>query len=190
MPASGSLLVVLAPFLAAVALVVKASDGGPVKYRQVRVGRDGTPFRLHKFRTMVPNADALELQLRAEHSDPGSILFKMTDDPRITRPGHFLRRYSIDELPQLWNVFRGEMSLVGPRPALPHEVALMSEEERLRLRVRPGLSGLWQVSGRANLSRDDASRLDLYYVENWSMMQDIIILIRTVRAVLRADGAY
>lgn len=187
---SGSLLVLLAPVLAVVAVVVKASDGGPVKYQQVRVGRDGTPFRLHKFRTMVPNADELEMQLRDEHSDPGAILFKMTDDPRITRPGRFLRRYSIDELPQLWNVLRGEMSLVGPRPALPHEVELMSEEERLRLRVRPGLSGLWQVSGRSNLSREDAARLDVYYVENWSMMQDIIILIRTVRAVLRADGAY
>ena len=154
---SGGLLVLLTPFLAVVALVVKASDGGPVRYGQVRVGRNGKPFRLHKFRTMVPNADELEMQLRDEHSDPGSILFKMTDDPRITKPGHFLRRSSIDELPQLWNVVRGEMSLVGPRPALPHEVELMSEEERLRLRVRPGLSGLWQVSGRSNLSREDAA---------------------------------
>ncbi len=114
----------------------------------------------------------------------------MTDDPRITKPGRFLRRFSIDELPQLWNVLWGDMSLVGPRPALPHEVARLTEEEKLRHRVRPGLTGLWQVSGRANLTREDAARLDLYYVENWSLAQDLLILARTARAVLSSDGAY
>lgn len=187
---SAVLLVLLAPVLAVVALIVKASDGGPALYRQVRVGRDGVLFRIHKLRTMVPGADRRAQELWDESGDPGAILFKMTEDPRITKPGRFLRRYSIDEIPQLWNVLRGEMSLVGPRPALPHEVERMSAEERLRLRVRPGLTGLWQVSGRANLSREDAARLDLYYVENWSMMQDVIILARTMGAVLRADGAY
>lgn len=184
------LLLATAPLLAVVAVAIRLADGGPVLYHQTRVGRDGQLFRICKFRTMVPHADRLDPQLRACHQAPGEVLFKLADDPRVTGPGRFLRRFSLDELPQLWNVLAGHMSLVGPRPALPQEVALLTEQERLRHRVRPGLTGLWQVSGRANLSREDAARLDLYYVENWSPAQDLLILTRTVGAVLRADGAY
>ncbi len=187
---SALLLLVTAPLMAVVSLAVKLGDGGPVTFRQPRVGRNGRLFDCLKIRTMVPNAEALEDELRRAHNGPDDVLFKLADDPRITRVGRFLRRYSIDELPQLWNVLCGHMSLVGPRPALPHEVARFTEEEKRRLRVRPGLSGLWQVSGRSNLSREDAARLDLYYVENWSMMQDLSILLRTVRAVLSSEGAY
>ena len=184
------LLLVTAPLMAAVTMVVKAHDGGPVIFRQTRVGKDGATFRCLKIRTMVPDAEGLEAEMRRKYSDPGAVLFKMTQDPRITGPGRFLRRYSIDELPQLWNVLKGDMSLVGPRPALPLEVALYTDDEQRRLRVRPGLSGLWQVSGRSNLSREDALRLDLYYVDNWSLMQDVSILFRTAKAVLQATGAY
>lgn len=187
---SSLLLLLAAPLLTAVAIAVKLADRGPILYSQTRVGRDGNTFQMRKIRTMVPHADKLEAKLREQHSDPGAVLFKMTDDPRITKPGRFLRRFSIDELPQLWNVLWGDMSLVGPRPALPHEVARLTEEEKLRHRVRPGLTGLWQVSGRANLTREDAARLDLYYVENWSLAQDLLILARTARAVLSSDGAY
>lgn len=187
---SSLLLLVTAPLMAVVSVVVKASDGGPVIFRQPRVGRDGKLFNCLKIRTMVPDAESLEAELRRQHNGPDDVLFKLADDPRITKPGRFLRRYSIDELPQMWNVLRGHMSLVGPRPALPHEVAQFTEEEKRRLRVRPGLSGLWQVSGRSNLSREDAARLDLYYVENWSMTQDLSILARTFRAVVSSDGAY
>lgn len=187
---SALLLLLSAPVFAAVALAVKLDDGGPVLFRQTRVGRDGAEFKCLKLRTMVLDAEAQEAKLRELHSEPGAVLFKMEHDPRVTRPGRLLRRLSLDQLPQLWNVLRGDMSLVGPRPALPHEVARYCEEEKRRLRVRPGLSGLWQVSGRSNLSRDDATRLDVYYVDNWSMVQDLVILGRTVKAVLTAKGAY
>ena len=188
---AGSLALLLAfsPLFLLAAIRVKAHDGGPVFFRQVRVGRDGVEFSCLKFRTMVVDAEA---RLAALHEAQGYTggLFKMKDDPRVTKPGRWLRRYSYDELPQLLNVLRGEMSLVGPRPPLPLEVARYTADVERRLRVRPGMTGLWQVSGRSDLSWDEAVRLDLYYVDNWSMLQDLNILVKTFRAVFGSRGAY
>ncbi|WP_114853273.1 sugar transferase [Brachybacterium sp. YJGR34] len=190
--ASALALVLLAPVLAAIALRIRLHDGGPVIFRQQRIGRDERPFEFLKFRSMVTDAEAesVELVERAVQDRGNDVMFKMRDDPRITRPGRFLRRYSLDELPQLWNVLRGDMSLVGPRPALPREAARYDEDARRRLSVRPGITGLWQVSGRSDLAWEDTVRLDLYYVDNWSFLRDLQILLRTVRAVLAASGAY
>lgn len=186
---ASAMLLALAPLFLFLALRIKLDDGGPVLFRQTRVGRNGDTFACLKFRTMVVDAEALLAQL---HADTGYAdgLFKMKDDPRVTRPGRLLRRFSLDELPQLLNVLRGEMSLVGPRPPLPLEVAQYSDRDARRLRVRPGLTGLWQVSGRSDLSWEEAIRLDLYYVDNWSALQDFSILTKTVRAVVRPSGAY
>ncbi len=186
---SGLLLVMIAPLLATVALLVKLDDGGPIFFRQTRIGRDGRQFGCLKVRSMVVDAEARLAALQAEAAFEGG-LFKMADDPRVTRHGHWIRRLSIDELPQLINVFRGEMSLIGPRPPLPSEVEAYDAGAARRLWVRPGMTGLWQVSGRSRLSWDEAIRLDLYYVDNWSMFQDLIILTKTVRAVLGGRGAY
>ena len=180
-------LAVLAPVFAVIAVLVHRDSPGGVFYRQERIGKNGEPFSILKFRSMSSDADARRAELTAG-MDKG--LFKLVDDPRITRVGKVLRRYSLDELPQLVNVLRGEMSLVGPRPALPSEVSEYDRRELRRLAVTPGLSGLWQVSGRSNLDWADGIRLDLYYVENWSMTQDLVILWRTARAVLTSDGAY
>ena len=183
------LMLLISPVLLATALAVKLHDGGPVLFRQTRIGRDGRPFSCLKFRSMVTDAENLRADLEVNH-ERSSVLFKMVDDPRVTRPGKLIRRLSIDELPQLWNVLRGQMSLVGPRPPLPHEAASYGSDMRRRLRVRPGMTGLWQVSGRSDLSWDETVRLDLFYVDNWSMVQDINILMRTVSAVLGSRGAY
>ena len=188
---SATLLVVCAPILLGCAVAVKAADGGPVIFRQKRVGRGGQEFGFLKLRSMVVDAETKLTALRGDEQDRGNaVLFKMAEDPRITRPGRFLRRYSLDELPQLWNVLRGEMSLVGPRPALPSEVSEYDSDASRRLAVRPGITGLWQVSGRSDLSWDETVRLDLFYVDNWSFTQDIQILARTVKAVLAPSGAY
>lgn len=183
------LLILLSPVFLVVALCVKLSDPGPVFFHQQRVGKDGTRFHMHKFRSMVVDAEARLAELQARNEGAG-VLFKMKDDPRVTRVGAFIRRYSIDELPQLWNVLVGEMSLVGPRPPLPAEVAEYERHVSRRLLVKPGITGLWQVSGRSDLSWDESVRLDLYYVENWSIVQDLLILARTVKVVLTTDGAY
>ena len=189
--ASALLLLLLAPVFAAVALSVRLTDGGAVIFRQQRVGRTGEPFEFLKFRSMVVDAEARRAELERLARDRGNdVLFKMSDDPRITRVGKVLRRYSLDELPQLWNVLRGDMSLVGPRPALPQEVSGYDGDARRRLAVRPGITGLWQVSGRSDLSWEDTVRLDLFYVDNWSFAQDLLILVRTARAVLASRGAY
>lgn len=156
-------------------------------YRQVRIGRDGRPFAMVKFRSMVVGAE--RVRPLGEHDGAGP-LFKLRADPRVTRVGAVLRRWSLDELPQLFNVLGGSMSLVGPRPPLPEEVGHYAEDARRRLLVRPGLTGLWQVSGRSDLSWEDTVRLDLRYVENWSLALDALILWKTVGAVLRGDGAY
>lgn len=187
---SSVLLVLLLPVLAFTALQVKRFDGGPVLFRQTRIGRDGREFSCLKFRTMVVDAEDLLAKLRRAQDRENTGLFKMKDDPRVTSPGRWLRRFSLDELPQLINVLRGDMSLVGPRPPLPSEVATYQRDTLRRLHVRPGLTGLWQVSGRSDLSWDETVRLDLYYVDNWSMMQDLSILARTVNAVLGSRGAY
>jgi exopolysaccharide biosynthesis polyprenyl glycosylphosphotransferase len=179
------------PALVVLALLVKFGPGGqgPVIFRQERVGRDGRPFVLYKFRTMVVNAEARLQELRNLNDSDGE-LFKMRNDPRITPVGRWLRRLSLDELPQLMNVLKGDMSLVGPRPPLAREVASYPEDMRRRLVVKPGLTGLWQVSGRSDLSWDESIRLDLTYVENWSLVMDLAILARTVSAVVRSSGAY
>ena len=182
-------LLVLLPFLAVVAAVIRLNSPGPALFRQVRVGRDGREFRIYKFRTMYLDAEERLAEL-ADQNEHDGLLFKMRNDPRVTRVGAFLRRYSIDELPQLINVLRGEMSLVGPRPPLPSEVALYPLDMRRRLAVRPGLTGLWQVSGRADLPWEEVVRLDVRYVESWSLSLDLVILLRTVTAVLRSAGAY
>jgi exopolysaccharide biosynthesis polyprenyl glycosylphosphotransferase len=186
---SSILLLLAAPVMGLVALAIKLEDGGPVVFRQTRVGLRGEEFDCLKFRSMVLDAEARLAELMAANEGSGP-LFKMTHDPRITRVGRFIRRFSLDELPQLWNALRGDMSLVGPRPALPTEVAQYDSDTRRRLDVRPGLTGLWQVSGRSNLSWDDTVRLDLYYVDNWSMIQDLMILARTAKAVVGSSGAY
>lgn len=184
-----ALIVLFSPVLAMAALRIVLHDGGPVIFRQLRVGRDGELFGCLKLRSMVVGAEAMLPDL---HSLTGhtSGLFKLPNDPRITGPGRWLRRFSLDELPQLVNVLRGQMSLVGPRPPLPSEVATYTDEMRRRLRVRPGMTGLWQVSGRSDLSWDEAIRLDLSYIDNWSLLQDLSILARTFRAVFGRRGAY
>ncbi len=185
----GSLLLIIcsAPILAAAALAIKLEDGGPVIFKQRRVGMKGEIFECLKLRSMVTNAEEIKAQLM---SDNAGVLFKIADDPRITRVGAFIRRFSIDEMPQFFNVLRGDMSLVGPRPALENEVSQYKSHVRRRLDVRPGITGLWQVSGRSDLPWDDAVRLDLYYVDNWSMLEDLSILKRTVKAVFTSSGAY
>ncbi|WP_211357033.1 sugar transferase [Nocardioides rubriscoriae] len=184
-----ALLLLMAPLYLAATASILVRDRGPVIFRQTRVGRHGDEFTCLKFRTMVPDAEALLARLQAETGQIDG-LFKMKDDPRITRSGQWLRRFSVDELPQLVNVLRGDMSLVGPRPPLPSEVASYGEDVARRLHVRPGLTGLWQVSGRSDLTWDEATRLDLYYVDNWSMLQDVAILARTLGAVVGSRGAY
>jgi exopolysaccharide biosynthesis polyprenyl glycosylphosphotransferase len=182
-------LLLLGPLFAIMAVIIRCSDGGPAFFRQVRVGREGRTFTLYKFRTMVPDAEARREQLAALN-ETDAVLFKIRRDPRVTRVGAWLRRWSLDELPQLINVLLGDMSLVGPRPALPREAALYGHHVRRRLMVKPGITGLWQVSGRADLSWDESVRLDLRYVENWSLVLDLQILWKTVAAVLRGSGAY
>ncbi|MET4003012.1 exopolysaccharide biosynthesis polyprenyl glycosylphosphotransferase [Arthrobacter sp. UYCu511] len=189
MSLSGILLLFFAPLMALVAVFIKGDSRGPVFFKQDRVGVLGEPFRMYKFRSMGVDAEARLPELQTDNDGSG-LLFKLKSDPRVTRVGAILRRFSIDELPQLINVLNGEMSLVGPRPPLPAEVADYEDHVRRRLLVKPGLTGLWQVSGRSNLSWQDSVRLDLYYVENWSMTGDMVILIRTIRAVLQRDGAY
>lgn len=183
-------LVLLAPLLVTIAALIKVSSPGPVLFRQVRIGVDGVPFTILKFRSMVVDAEARLKELR--HLDEGNgVLFKLKRDPRVTRVGAFLRRYSLDELPQLLNIAKGEMSIVGPRPPLPGEVAQYSSDANRRLRVRPGLTGLWQVSGRSDLSWEESLLLDLRYVDNWSLALDAMIVWRTVKVVLgRGEGAY
>lgn len=186
---SAGLLVLFSPVFLIAAIWVKQHDGGPVLFRQVRIGKDGQPFSCLKFRSMVVDAEARLAELQDQHGYQNG-LFKLKVDPRITRPGAWLRKHSFDELPQLMNVLRGDMSLVGPRPPLPIEVERYERDTERRLDIRPGLTGLWQVSGRSDLSWEETIRLDLYYVDNWSMLQDVNILFKTLHAVARPAGAY
>jgi exopolysaccharide biosynthesis polyprenyl glycosylphosphotransferase len=186
---SGSLLLATSPLLGAIALAVNLSTPGPVFYRWQVVGQGGRPFTGYKFRTMVVNADELKAQLAAANEMTGPV-FKMRDDPRITPIGRFLRKYSLDELPQLWSVLKGDMSLVGPRPPLQTEYAQFTDWQKQKLSVKPGMTCLWQVSGRNDIRDfDEWVRLDLDYVRNWSFWLDLKILIETIPAVLRARGA-
>jgi exopolysaccharide biosynthesis polyprenyl glycosylphosphotransferase len=186
---SGAILLLLLPVFAFIAVIVKL-DGGPVFYRQTRVGQRGKTFRMVKFRSMVPDADRLRAGLTGATNDGSGPLFKLRRDPRVTRIGQTLRRYSLDELPQLFNVLGGSMSLVGPRPPLPGEVEAYSDAAKRKFLVRPGMTGLWQVSGRSDLSWEESVRLDLRYVENWTPAMDLVIMWKTVSAVFRGDGAY
>lgn len=186
---AGMLVLILSPLFAVLALLVKLSSPGPIFYHQERIGLRGTTFKMLKFRSMKVNADAeLEALLLAQGSSDKP-LFKVENDPRITRVGRVLRKFSLDELPQLLNVLGGSMSLVGPRPQREGEVALYDDAAHRRLYVSPGMSGLWQVSGRSNLTWEESIRLDLYYVENWSLMGDVLILFKTFKAVFVGTGA-
>lgn len=187
---SGLALLCGLPVLLLVGLAVKLTSRGPIFYRQERIGIDGEPFEMFKFRTMIVGADSMLEELAAHNESKGGVLFKMKNDPRVTFLGRFLRKYSLDELPQFFNVLKGDMSVVGPRPPLETEVARYDDDTMRRLLVRPGITGLWQVSGRSDLDWEDAVRLDLYYVENWSMMADLLIAFKTLRIVLRPSGAY
>ena len=184
-----SAIIAVAPLLVGIAIAVRLTSRGPAIFRQERIGRDGTTFKVWKFRSMLLDAEQRQAELlhSNEHDGP---LFKMRCDPRITPLGRQLRKYSLDELPQLFNVLRGEMSLVGPRPPLASEVALYERHTHRRLLVKPGITGLWQVSGRSDLSWEETVRLDLRYVEDWSLGLDIVVLFRTAATVLRGSGAY
>ncbi len=183
------MLLAVAPLLMVTAVLVKLTSRGPVLFRQTRVGRGGEQFQMLKFRTMVVDAEARKADLHALN-EGNKVLFKLRDDPRVTKVGRYLRRFSIDELPQLVNVLRGDMSLVGPRPPLPAEVAQYQIDDARRMLVKPGLTGLWQVSGRSDLTWEESMRLDLRYADNWSIALDLLILWKTARAVLGSAGAY
>lgn len=187
---SGTVLLVGLPLLIPVAFAIKLTSRGPVFYRSERIGLDGHPFEMIKFRTMVDGADKMVEKLTALNESDGGILFKIRQDPRVTPVGKLLRKYSIDELPQFINVLKRDMSVVGPRPPLAKEVKTYDDYAKRRLLVRPGITGLWQVSGRSDLSWEDSVRLDLFYVENWSMIADLLIAVKTVRAVFGHSGAY
>jgi exopolysaccharide biosynthesis polyprenyl glycosylphosphotransferase len=187
--AAAAALIVLAPVMSAIAAAIWLHDRGPVLFTQLRVGRDGHEFRIYKFRTMVVDAEQRKQELLADNDSDG-VLFKIRKDPRVTAVGAHLRHWSLDELPQLFNIFLGDMSLVGPRPALPEEADKYAAHVRRRLVVKPGLTGLWQVSGRSDLSWEESVRLDLRYVENWSFALDLQILWKTTSVLVRRSGAY
>ncbi len=186
---SGVALIVAAPLMGLIALAIKLDSPGPVIFRQTRVGRFGHPFTIYKFRTMCQNAEQIQGQL-ADRNEASGPIFKMRDDPRRTRVGKWLRKTSMDELPSIWNVLKGEMSWVGPRPALPKEVEQYQPWHRRRLEAAPGITGLWQANGRSELTFDEMVLLDLYYIENWTPFLDLKIMLKTVPAVLFARGAY
>ena len=183
-------LLVSAIITVPVAIAIKLTDGGPIFYTQTRVGRRGKTFKMIKFRSMVVNADKMKAELAEETGQKGRFIFKMKDDPRVTKVGKFIRKFSIDELPQFLNVLKGDMSVVGPRPPLPEEVAQYNQTYATRMLVKPGITGPWQVSGRSNLSRQESENLDVGYVQSWSMLGDCVLLFRTVGAVLSHRGAY
>jgi exopolysaccharide biosynthesis polyprenyl glycosylphosphotransferase len=185
---SSAALLVLTPLMAAVAIAIKVSDGGPAFFRQTRVGQNGAPFVMHKFRTMTVGAEARVDELIAQ-TGGRALLFKVPDDPRVTPLGTLLRRYSLDELPQFWDVLRGRMTVVGPRPQMAREVAEYTTDAHRRLLLKPGITGLWQVNGRSTLSPEESIRLDLRYVENWSLADDMAIALRTVKVVLLGRDA-
>jgi exopolysaccharide biosynthesis polyprenyl glycosylphosphotransferase len=182
-------LLALSPLLTVLAIIVRLDSPGPVLFRQERVGKDGHPFGMFKFRSMVVDAEA-RLASLGQRNEGAGMLFKMRDDPRVTRCGRWMRKYSLDELPQLWNVVLGDMSMVGPRPPLDREVNGYERHTHRRLLIKPGITGLWQINGRSDLAWEEAVRLDLYYVENWSIAGDLLILWRTFRAVIKPSGAY
>ncbi|MBK8013881.1 MAG: sugar transferase [Deltaproteobacteria bacterium] len=188
---SACAILTFSPIFLASALLVKLEDGGPITFRQTRIGRGGRPFKMLKFRSMVPNAEAIKAKIMADnkHGTEG-VTFKMADDPRVTRVGRVLRKYSIDEFPQFFNVFFGEMSLVGPRPSLPQEVTRYKAWQLRRLKVKPGITCLWQIGGRSDIDFEGQVRLDLEYIASESLWTDLKILLKTVPAVISGRGAY
>ncbi len=192
MDIAGSLAAIglFSPIFVATAVAIKLEDGGPIVFRQPRVGRGGRLFMMVKFRSMVPNADKMKDQLLAQNQHDGGVTFKMKHDPRITRVGRFIRKYSVDEFPQFFNVLFGDMSLVGPRPPVPREVAKYKAIHLRRLAVKPGITCLWQVGGRAEIDFEGQVRLDLQYIASESVYNDVKILLKTVPAVLKGEGAY
>lgn len=187
---SACALLISSPIMLGVAIAIKFDDGGPVFFSQQRVGLHGKPFTMYKFRSMVTNAEELKKKLAEENGQSDRFIFKMKDDPRITKIGHFIRKTSLDEFPQFFNVLKGDMSLVGPRPALPDEVARYGSLYSTRLLVKPGITGPWQVSGRSDLSQEQSEYLDVSYIENWSIAGDLAILAKTVLVVFRGTGSY
>ncbi len=187
---SAAALLLLSPLFAMIAVLIKLEDRGPILFRQVRVGRHGRHFMMLKFRSMRVDAEARLKELLAKNQHSGGVTFKLKDDPRITRVGKWIRKYSFDELPQFWNVLVGEMSLVGPRPPVPREVALYTLADRRRLAVTPGITCIWQISGRAEIDFPGQVQLDVRYIESRSLWQDIKILCKTIPAVLTGTGAY
>ncbi len=188
--AAASALILLMPVFAATALAIKHEDRGPLFFRQTRVGLRGRTFGMWKFRSMVPNAEKLKDQLLQQNEMQGGVTFKMKHDPRITRVGRFIRKFYIDELPQFWNVLCGDMSLVGPRPPVPREVALYAVDERQRLLAKPGLTCFWQVGGRSDIDFAGQVRLDVLYIQSTSFWLDVKLLLLTVPAVLLGKGSY
>ena len=183
-------LVLATPVMVVTAIAIKAHDGGPIFFKHNRVGKDGATFQVWKFRSMTTDADAQKAEVAQATSSAESDFFKASNDPRITPIGRYIRRTSIDELPQLFNVLLRDMSVVGPRPLVPGEGSEIPNFVERRLLVRPGITGLWQVSGRSDMREEDRIRLDLVYVENWSLIQDLVILTRTVSAIIAQRGAY
>lgn len=183
-------LIISSPILLGVAIAIKLDDGGPVFFSQTRIGLHGKPFKMYKFRSMVTNAEELKKKLTEETGQEDRFIFKMKDDPRITKVGHFIRKTSLDEFPQFYNVLKGDMSLVGPRPALPEEVARYGSLYSARLLVKPGITGPWQVSGRSDLSQEQSEYLDVSYIENWSIAGDLAILAKTVMVIFTGRGSY
>lgn len=183
-------IIVSSPLMLATAIAIKLDDGGPIFFKQTRIGLHGQPFTMYKFRSMVTNAEEVKAKLAEEYGQTDQFIFKIKDDPRITKVGKFIRKTSLDEFPQFFNVFKGDMSLVGPRPALPEEVARYRALYSTRLLVKPGITGPWQISGRSDLTQEQSEFLDVSYVENWSITGDFAILLKTVLVVLRGTGAY
>ena len=183
-------IIISSPVMLVVAILIKMDDGGPIFFKQKRIGLHGVPFTMYKFRSMVTNAEELKKQLAEEYGQTDRFIFKLKDDPRITRIGKFIRKTSLDEFPQFFNILKSDMSFVGPRPALPDEVARYGSLYSTRLLVKPGLTGPWQISGRSDLSKEQAEYLDVSYIENWSITGDLAIMVKTVMVVLRGTGSY
>ncbi|MBF0441583.1 MAG: sugar transferase [Oligoflexales bacterium] len=182
-------LLMLSPLFLVIAVIIKLTSKGPVFYSQKRVGKGGRVFNFYKFRSMVVNADKIKESLKNVNEATGPV-FKMKHDPRVTKIGRFIRKYSIDELPQLFNVLKNDMSLVGPRPPIPDEVKKYKGWQTKRLAIQPGITCIWQTSGRSRIGFEDWVRMDIYYIENWSLWLDIKLLFKTVKTVVTADGAY
>ncbi len=184
------IILLLSPLMAAVAVAIKLESKGPMIFKQIRVGKNGRHFEFYKFRSMRPDAEKLKAAMAQQNESGDGVIFKMKKDPRITRVGAFIRKYSIDELPQLFNVLEGDMSLVGPRPPVPSEVKLYTLEERKRLHIKPGITCIWQVSGRSDIPFKQQVRLDEEYIKNHGVWKDLLLLLKTIPAVITGKGAY